>query len=59
MYTFVSNKSLGQILDIPAKNFIVLKMFNSKFSYIKVWFNDQNSKPMEIEDKMNITLVIN
>ena len=58
LYTFVSNKSLGQILDIPAKNFIVLKMFNSKFSYIKVWFTDQNSKPMEIEDKMNITLVI-
>ena len=31
LYTFVSNKSLGQILDIPAKNFIVLKMFNSEF----------------------------
>ena len=59
LYTFVSNKSLGQILDIPAKNFIVLKMFNSEFSYIEVWFTDQNSKSMEIEDKMNITLVIN
>ena len=26
-------------------------------SYIKVW-SDQNSKPHEIEDKINITLVI-
>ena len=34
-------------------------MFNSEFSYIEVWFTDQNSKSMEIEDKMNITLVIN
>ena len=26
-------------------------------SYIEVWFSD--SKPLEIEDKLNITLVIN
>ena len=32
---------------------------DSEFSYIEVWFSDQNSKPMEIEDKINITLVIN
>ena len=35
------------------------KTFNSKFSYIEVWFTDQNSKPLEIEDKIKITLVIN
>ena len=32
-----------------------LKTFDSKFSYIEVWFTDQNSNPLEIEDKMNIT----
>ena len=26
-------------------------------SYIEVWFTDQNSKPLEIENKINITLV--
>ena len=36
-----------------------LKTFNSQFSYIEVWFSDQNSKPLEIGDKINITLVIN
>ena len=41
------------------KNFVLLKTFNSEFSYIEVWFTDQNSKPLEIEDKINITLVIN
>ena len=30
-----------------------------EFSYIEVWFIDQSSKPSEIEDKINITLVIN
>ena len=36
-----------------------LKIFNWEFSYIEVWFTDQNSKPVEKEDKINITLVIN
>ena len=59
MYTFVPNKSFGQLLDISPKNFILLKVFYLEFSYIEVSFTDQNSKPIEIEDKINITLVIN
>ena len=58
-YTFVPNKSFGQLLDVSPKNFIFLKIFDSEFSYIEVWFPDQNYKPLEIEDKINITLVIN
>ena len=58
-YTFVSNKSFGQLLDILPKHFIFLKIFNSKFSYIEAWFTDQNSKPQAIDDEINITLVIN
>ena len=59
LYTFVPNKSFGQLLDISPENFIFLKTFDSEFSYIEVWFTDQNSNPLEIEDKINITLVIN
>ena len=36
-----------------------LKALDSEFSYIGVWFGDQNSKRMEIEDKTNSTVVIN
>ena len=32
LYTFISNKSFGQLLDISPKNFIFLKTFNSEFS---------------------------
>ena len=57
-YTFVSNKSFGELLDISPKNFIFLKAFNSEFPHVEVWFTDENSKPSEIEHKINITLVI-
>ena len=30
----------------------------SEFSHIEVWLTDQNSEPLEIEDKINITSVI-
>ena len=55
LYTFIPNKSFGQLLDMSPKIFIFLKTFNSELSYIKIWFTDQNSKPLEIEDKINIT----
>ena len=58
LYKFVPNKSFGQLLDISPKNFVFLKTFDSEFSYIEVWFTDQNSKPLEIEDKIISTLVI-
>ena len=51
LYTFVSNKSFGQSLDISSRNFIFLKTFDSEFSYIEIWFTDQNSNPLEIETK--------
>ena len=59
LYTFLPNKSFGQLLDISPESFIFLKTFGSEFLYIEVWFTYQNSNPLEIEDKINITLVIN
>ena len=43
LYTFVPNKSFGQLLDISPANVIFLRTFNSEFSYIEVWLTDQNS----------------
>ena len=57
-YTFVPNKSFDQLNILP-NYFIFLKTFDSEFLYTEVWFTDQNSKPLEIDDKINITLVIN
>ena len=36
-----------------------LKIFDSEFLYIEIWFTDQNSKPKETGDKVKFTLVNN
>ena len=59
LYTIVPNKSLGQLLDIPPENSIFLETFDSESSYIEVWITDENPNLLEIEDRINITLVIN
>ena len=59
LYTFLPNKSFGQLFNISPKNFKFLKNFNSEFLYIEVRFTDQDYKPLETEDKINMTLVIN
>ena len=56
LFTFILNKSFGQLLEISPANFIFLKTFNSEFSYIEVWFTGQNYKPLEIERRTNLTL---
>ena len=58
LYTFVSSRSFGTLLEISPPNHIFLKTSNSEFQEIKVWFTDQNSKPLEVEDKINLTLTI-
>ena len=58
MYIFIPNKSFDQLLDISPKTFTFLKTFNSHFLHIEVRFTDQNSKPLEMEDKINIALVV-
>ena len=59
LYTFVANKSFGQLLDISPENLILFETFDSEFPYIEVEFTDQHSNPLEIEDKIEIPLAIN
>ena len=58
LYLFVPNKPFGSLLEISSTNHIFLKTLNSEYSEIKVWFTDQTSKPLEIENRMNLTMVI-
>ena len=30
---------------------------NTEFSFIEVWFTDQISEPLEIQDNVNLTLI--
>ena len=58
LYTSIPNKPFRSLLEISPKNHIFLKRFNSEFQEIKIWFTDQNSMPLEVEDKINLTLII-
>ena len=58
LYIFVPNKPFGSLLEISPRNHIFLKKFNSEYDEIKVWFTDQNSKPLEIEDKINLAMIV-
>ena len=59
LYIFFLNKLFGQLIDISPENLKLLKTFDSEFLYIEVLFTDQNSNPLEVEDKIKMTLVSN
>ena len=58
LFSFVPNKQFGQLITIPPHLLSMLKTTNKQFQSIQVWFTDQNNRPIEIEDSVNITLII-
>ena len=58
LFTFVPNKQFGQLITVLPYSLTMLKAANSEFPFIQVWFTDQNNRPLEIEDSINITLII-
>ena len=58
LYTFFPNKRFGSLLEISPTNHIFLKAFNSEFQEIIVWFTEQNSQPLEIEERINLTMLV-
>ena len=58
LFTFGPNKQFGQLITISPHSLTMLKATNAEFSFIKIMFTDQNNRPLEIEDNVNITLII-
>ena len=58
LYTFMPHKTFGSLLEISATSHVFLKTFDSKFQEIKIWFTDQTRTPLEVEDRINVTLII-
>ena len=59
LFTFVPNKEFGQILNISPHVFTMMNTVNTEFSSVEVWFADQGSKALQIEDNINLTLIKN
>ena len=58
LFTFVPNKTFGTLLEISPTNHVFLKTFNSEFQEIKIWFTDQTSELLEVEDRINVILIV-
>ena len=58
LFTLVPNKKYGQLITISPETLIMLKTINTEFSFIEIWFTDQDNRPLEIEDSVNISLIV-
>ena len=58
LFTFAPDKEFGKLINISPHAFTMMNTVNTEFSNIEVWFTDQSSKALEIEDNINLTLII-
>ena len=59
LHTFTPNKSYAYLLNLEPSNLVFLETSTTKFDEIIMTFTDQNGRPLEIEDKINLILLIN
>ena len=59
LYTFTPNKSYIYLLNFEPSNLAFLKAYNTEFDEIIINIMDQNGRQLEIEDRINLTLLIN
>ena len=52
------NKQLGQLITIAPHSLTMLNTTNLEFLSIEVWFTDQKSKQLEMEDNVSMTLIV-
>ena len=52
------SKSYAYLLNVELSNLVFLKTYNTGFGEIIITFTDQNGRPLEIEDKFNLALLI-
>ena len=57
-YTSFLDKTFGKSLSIQPTVLIQSKTKDSIFDYIEIYFIDQNDNPLQIEDKVSVTLII-
>ena len=58
LFMFVPNKKYGQLITVSPHSLIMLKTVNTEFSFIEIWFTDQDNRPLKIEDSVNMSLIV-
>ena len=58
LFSFVPNKQFGQLINISPNTLTMMNAVNTEFSFVEIWFTNQASQALEIEDNVNLTLII-
>ena len=58
LFYFAPNKQFGQLINISLHSLTMMNTVYTEFSHAEVWFTDQASKALEIEENVNLTLII-
>ena len=59
LYTLTPSYSYAYLLNVAPSSLVFLQTYNTEFNKIIITFTDQNSRPLEVEDKVNLTVFIN
>ena len=58
LFTFTQNKSYTYLLNVEPSYLVFLETYNTEFDEIIITFTDENGKLIEIEGRVNLTLLI-
>ena len=59
LYTFTPNKCYDYLLNVERSNLVFFKTYNTEFDKIIITFTDHNCRQIQMDDKVNLTLLIN
>ena len=58
LFSFVPNKQFGQLINISPNTLTMMNTVNTEFSFAEVWFTDQASKALEIDDNVKLAIIL-
>ena len=58
LFSFVPSKQFGQLVNISPHSLTMINTVNTEIFFVEVWFTDQASKALEIENIVNLMLII-
>ena len=59
LYSFTPNKFYAYLINVEPSNLVFSKTYNTRFDKIIITFTDRNGIPLEREDKIYLTLLVN
>ena len=59
IYNFTPKKSYTYLLNVEPSTLVFLETYNTEFDETIITLSDQNDRPLEIDNKVNLTVLNN